>query len=73
MAKRMTKAEKAARATVEKCFYKVFDRVPVGIFDLSKIYKRGLAAIAEGRDLETEMLARWSGIWDDCRVYRRKT
>lgn len=55
MAKQMT--EKKMEKEVEQMWYKIASGVQVNIMDIGKIFKRGVTALKEGRDLETELKA----------------
>ncbi len=50
-------SQKQLEKAVEQAWYKLASGVQVNIMDLGKIFDRGVAALKEGKDLDTEIKA----------------
>lgn len=55
--KKQTKAEKQADKLIEATFRRVANGVQINIMDIGKIFAAGRTALAEGKDLDTAILA----------------
>jgi len=54
---KQTRAQKQADKLIETTFYRVASGVQINVMDIGKVFAAGRAALAEGRDLDTAILA----------------